>query len=361
MTETRVAVRRETAADLFEPQRFQVMREMAQVFLASGMLPETIKRPEHVITIMVKGAELGIPPMAALSGINVIRGKPVTSPQLMLSMALRSGQLVEHAIEGDESQCTVMLHRKGGKPQRTTFTIRDAQLQGLTGKDNWKRMPRLMLQWRAVAEAMRKIFPDVIDGMYTPEELGADVKVSDDGEMTIVDSTAQDAPAQVSAKTGSAQRGAGRLAVAEAPAPKATEPEHEPETEPVVEAEYEEVATAQQAAPEDPDEFDKGIQKTPPELDETKAQITYPDPAWMAHHRRFGETIGLVDELRERKDRIKLYFLTFHGASSFKDTAHPVTLAQYEKFTEWFWKRWKTAKGKAEILGYLDAINVGGQ
>ena len=41
---------------------------------------------------------------------------------------------------------------------------------GLTGKDNYKKQAVNMLKWRAVAESFRVTFPDVLMGLYAPEE-----------------------------------------------------------------------------------------------------------------------------------------------------------------------------------------------
>jgi len=53
---------------------------------------------------------------------------------------------------------------------------------GLAGKDNWKKQPKVMLQWRCTSAGMRFFAPDAICGMgYTPEELGA--TVNEEGEI----------------------------------------------------------------------------------------------------------------------------------------------------------------------------------
>jgi hypothetical protein len=101
----------------------------------------------------------------------------------MLALARRSRQLEDIKIRDDGETCTVALKRVGEEPHTTTFSQADAAAMGLAGKDNWKKQPAVMRQWRAVSAACRIVFPDVIGGMYTPEELGADV----DAEGEIVD------------------------------------------------------------------------------------------------------------------------------------------------------------------------------
>ena len=41
----------------------------------------------------------------------------------------------------------------------------------MTNKDNWKNYPRAMLRARVVSEGIRTVFPGVVLGVYTPEEV----------------------------------------------------------------------------------------------------------------------------------------------------------------------------------------------
>ncbi|WP_412027879.1 hypothetical protein [Deinococcus yunweiensis] len=177
-------VARETSALTLAAQAIQ-LRDFGGMLVSSGMLPSSIRTPEAAVTIIVKGMELGLPPMAALNGITVIQGKPTVSPQLMLSLINRSGQLENIEIETGKDGATVTMKRRGRTPFTAKFGPTEAQAMGLNTKDNYKKQPAVMYQWRAVAACARVVFPDVIDGMYTPEELGADVQVDEDGAMTV--------------------------------------------------------------------------------------------------------------------------------------------------------------------------------
>jgi len=45
-----------------------------------------------------------------------------------------------------------------------------------TNKDNWKKQPSTMLQWRCVSKVCRFMFPECLMGVsLTPEELGAEI------------------------------------------------------------------------------------------------------------------------------------------------------------------------------------------
>jgi hypothetical protein len=180
---------------------------LANLLLDSRLLPQGIDKPEKVVAIILKGDELGIAPMHALEGITVIQGKPTVSPQLMLSLIERSGLLEDMTVEESPHSCSITMKRRSRSPQTIAFTKEEAAAMGLWGKGNWSKMPGVMLYWRCVAKACRRVFPDVIAGCYTPEEMGADV--TEDGEVleaSVVERYQPEEPTPAPSPTG---RGSG--------------------------------------------------------------------------------------------------------------------------------------------------------
>jgi hypothetical protein len=160
------------------------MREQALVLVKSGFLPNTVNTPEKAISIVMKGRELGVPPMYALSNIAVINGKPTAGAELMLALIYRDhGDEAVRVVETTAERCTVAYKRRGWEePELFTFSMEDAECAGLLGKDNWRRYPAAMLRARCISAVARLAFPDTIGGLYTPEELGARVRVAELGE-----------------------------------------------------------------------------------------------------------------------------------------------------------------------------------
>lgn len=155
---------------------WEVIRSQATVLVTTGFLPQSIKTPEQAMAIILTGRELGIGTMAALNTINVIQGKPTVSPQLMMALINRTGQLEDLKLEASNDGATCTIKRKG----RTAYTVRfgpkEAAAMKLNDKDNYKKQPATMYKWRALADAARTIFPDAVLGLYTPDEMGADVE-----------------------------------------------------------------------------------------------------------------------------------------------------------------------------------------
>jgi len=65
----------------------------------------------------------------------------------------------------------------------------------LADKDNWKAYPRAMMRARVVSEGIRTVFPGVVLGVYTPEEvqdIPTQPQVKDMGSAVFVEPSAND-------------------------------------------------------------------------------------------------------------------------------------------------------------------------
>lgn len=171
------------------PESWAVMKEQASMLVKTGFLPPALNTPEKVIAVSLKGKELGIPMMEAISGINIIQGKPSVSPQLMLALALRTGHVEYHTLESTDDGAKFTIKRRNHPPHVATFGKKDAVEMGLMGKDNYKKQPKTMFEWRAIAKGLRAKFPDAISGLYTPEELGAIITEREDGAIEVKEET----------------------------------------------------------------------------------------------------------------------------------------------------------------------------
>ena len=188
-------------------QDWALMRDQAQTLMKSGFLPSSIKSPEAAMAIILTGRELSIPMMTALNNIQVIQGKVTVPPQMMLALINRTGECEEIKITDDGKAAHCTMKRKGRAAHTESFSSEDADRfmtsEGygdnkrtipLSQKHNWKSQPRTMRKWRAVAACARVVFPDVITGLYTAEEMGADVGFSEDGEAYAVEPVREEKP-----------------------------------------------------------------------------------------------------------------------------------------------------------------------
>lgn len=168
---------------VIQGQTWATIKEQSAILVNSGFLPSSIKLPEQAMAIAIKGHEIGLPIMQSFAQISIIQGKPTLNAEGQLALIYKNcpGAIVNFIVLSNE-ECVIEAKRPGGKANTFRFTIEDARLAGLLGKDNWRKYPRAMLRSRCISEMARSLFPDAIAGMsYTPEELGAEV--DEDGEI----------------------------------------------------------------------------------------------------------------------------------------------------------------------------------
>jgi hypothetical protein len=109
------------------------------------------------------------------------------SANIMASAVKRSGRYTYRVRELTDKVCRIEFS-EGSDVFESVFTLEDAEQGGLTSgpnSGNWKKWPRNMLFARAMSNGCKWYCPDIFGGVtpYTPDELGAEVVVSDDGEM----------------------------------------------------------------------------------------------------------------------------------------------------------------------------------
>lgn len=154
---------------------------LCTALVRSGLIPQ--KSPEAALAVMLKGHELGIPPMMAFANIHFFDGKLTLSAALMCAVASqRYG--VKWSVQKHNAQgCAILFTRPGWEPYQSVYTWEEAKSAGLVGKQNWRNYPKAMLLARAQSQGIRAICPEAFAGVYDPEELGA--PVNEDGDLIV--------------------------------------------------------------------------------------------------------------------------------------------------------------------------------
>ena len=146
---------------------------LAEIIHTSGMAPTALKTPEAVMVCILRGLEIGLPPMAALQHSFVIGGKPNLDGDAMLALVTASGLLadLQETISGEGDTMTAHCRavRVDGRQKEWSFSLKEAKAAGLHG-DNWKKYPKRMLRYRALSYVLRDLFPDVLLGLSPAEE-----------------------------------------------------------------------------------------------------------------------------------------------------------------------------------------------
>jgi len=130
----------------------------------------------NVLAAIMAGAELGFAPMAALRSVHIIKGVPKLSADAMAAAVMASGKAQYFEPKGDltNTSATWVTKRVGSEREHSvTWTAEDAKRAGLVS-DNHRLYPRQMLSARAKSELARSIYPDILAGVYTDEEIPRD-------------------------------------------------------------------------------------------------------------------------------------------------------------------------------------------
>lgn len=154
---------------------YESLWKLSQRVSNTPFVPTALRgKNEAVLACVLYGAELGLGPMQSLNSIHVIEGRTAMSPELMRAMVARHGHRID-VLENSNTVCEVEGTRSDtGSTAKVRWTMEDAKMAGLAGKNNWKTYPRAMLLARATSELCRIVFPDVIAGLsYTPEEVSS--------------------------------------------------------------------------------------------------------------------------------------------------------------------------------------------
>lgn len=156
--------------------KYQLLEKIAQGMLGGSLTPKGVNKVSDVVMILMLGEELGIDYMQALRNIYVVNGRPVLGSDLMagavMSYCERRGGGYIRVIDTSAEACTVEFMRHDeSEPRTITWTRDDAQRAGLLGKDNWKNYPADMMRARALSRAARIGWPDLLGGVYDPDEL----------------------------------------------------------------------------------------------------------------------------------------------------------------------------------------------
>jgi hypothetical protein len=185
------------------------MLGLAKALIASKFVPPAYKTPENVVAVILQGKELGFGAMTSLSNINIIQGKPTLSVHAINAKLAQRGIKIktlkdyEKVVNQDGKVSDIITTIRFYVPlvvpingdnylvEDCSFTWKEAISMQLDKKDNWIKMPRIMMWSRCLTIGARRVAADSLLGMYETTEW-ADVKnarydVTEEGEVTIIE------------------------------------------------------------------------------------------------------------------------------------------------------------------------------
>lgn len=175
--------------DLVVMQSLDETMRLGAVLAQSGFFEDSKQAAQAVVKILA-GREIGIGPIAAMTGIHIVKGKPAIGANLIAAAIKRSGRYDYRIRRHDATVCEIEFFQAvAGKWESlgvSAFSLEDARR---AGTQNLDKFARNMLFARAISNGARWYAPDIFGGgpVYTPDELGAEV--DEDGEVTKLPAT----------------------------------------------------------------------------------------------------------------------------------------------------------------------------
>jgi len=147
---------------------FEHQLTLAESIAKSGMFG--IKTRDQALVLMALCEAENLHPIVAVRDFNIIQGRPALKADAMLTRFQASGGKVRWLTYTDNNVTGEFSHPSGGTIT-VDWTTERAKQAGLGGKGPWLQYPRAMLRARVISEAIRSVFPGVLSGLYTPEEV----------------------------------------------------------------------------------------------------------------------------------------------------------------------------------------------
>lgn len=141
---------------------------MANAIAKSGLFG--LKSPDQVLALMAVAQAEGRHPGSVARDYHIIQGRPALRADAILARFQQAGGTVNWLKYADDEVKAEFSHPQGGS-LTLSWTLKQAKEIGLAGKDNWKNYPRAMLRARVISEGIRTVYPGVLTGEYTPEEV----------------------------------------------------------------------------------------------------------------------------------------------------------------------------------------------
>jgi len=164
-------------------QSISEISEEAQALVSAGFLPEHLNTKEKVIAVGLKARELGrglwwgvenLYPVTRKNkqGVEKVTGIGIEGLGYLDLIQTNCPKASFEYIETNDNICIIEANRPGYKKQKFQFTIEEARKRNYLYKFNWKTMPDVMLQWKAINKMARGLFADCISSVpYTRDEL----------------------------------------------------------------------------------------------------------------------------------------------------------------------------------------------
>lgn len=160
----------------------------------SDMIPKEYQnKPANCLIAVELSYRLKTLPLLIMQNMDPIYGRPSFRSSFIIACINNSGKIIgslKFEMDEKETKCRAWAVEKetGTKLVGPKITLEMAQAEGWMTKNGskWKTMPGLMLRYRAAAFFGRLYCPEIMNGMYSVEEM-EDMHNAQDVQAEVVD------------------------------------------------------------------------------------------------------------------------------------------------------------------------------
>lgn len=163
---------------MIDTTTIEMLSGLAERLHKAGVFGAEVTSADKAFAVLLKGHELGFTPMASAGSIAIIKGKVSLSADATIALCKRSPAcLYLRLVESTEEVATYETQRAGDpSPTALSYTIAQAKTAGLTGSQTWRAHAPAMLRARCGAAIARAVYPDLVAGIYDPDEVAEIVR-----------------------------------------------------------------------------------------------------------------------------------------------------------------------------------------
>ena len=160
-----------------EIQTYEKMNDLPSVQALGKVINESgmfgCKKPEQGIIIALQCIAENKPPLEIAKTYHLVQGKLTKRADAMLADFQRSGGKFKwNDLENREVQSGTFTD-PDNNVYHVSYSIDDAKAAGVyknNADSSWQKTPAAMLRARVISSTLRAIAPQIVTGVYTPEE-----------------------------------------------------------------------------------------------------------------------------------------------------------------------------------------------
>jgi hypothetical protein len=163
---------------MIDTTTIEMLSGLAERLHKAGVFGQEVTSADKAFAVLLKGHELGFTPMAAAGSIAIIKGKVSLSADATIALCKRSPACLYLRLTASTEEVATYETQRAGDPSPTalSYTIAQAAKAGLTGSQTWRAHAPAMLRARCGAAIARAVYPDLVAGIYDPDEVAEIVR-----------------------------------------------------------------------------------------------------------------------------------------------------------------------------------------